>query len=55
MTDNEIIENLRIIQLDTYSDTVYWTIDDAIDLINRQQAQIERLKNALETAIDYIC
>ena len=43
MTDNEIIEGLKTIQFNSYSTTVHWTIDGAIDLINRQQAEIERL------------
>lgn len=45
MTDNEIIKTLeRIAQYSGFTDDVSNTLLCALDLINRQQAEIERLK-----------
>lgn len=50
MTDNEIINALEYIRYHLTASKHKEVIDDAIDLINRQQAEIERLKKLLEEA-----
>ena len=52
MTDNEIIKSLkRIAQYSGFTDDVSNTLLSALDLIDRQKAEIERLSIESETLV----
>ena len=52
MTDNEIIKSLkRIAQYSGFTDDVSNTLLSALDLINHQKAEIERLSIESETLV----
>ena len=58
MTDNEIIKALELIKSDPNCDMVYgryistMTLDDTLNLINRQKAEIARLKATVDSFTD---
>ena len=54
MTDNEIINALEYIRYHLTASKHKEVIDDAIDLINRQQAEIEDLKKIKENSLEII-